>query len=51
MTEYRRILLDGTPVHVAATATRCVAGDGREVGVEEAVAPAAGEPARSSPCT
>lgn len=37
MTEYRRILLDGYPVQVRRKGDILVAGDGREVGVDEAV--------------
>ena len=37
MPEYRRILLDGAAVAVARHGDTLVAGDGREVGVEEAV--------------
>lgn len=37
MTEYRRILLDGYPVQVRREGDTLVAGDGREVGVDEAV--------------
>ena len=37
MTEYRRILLDGYPCQVRRHGDVLVAGDGREVGVEEAV--------------
>lgn len=35
--EYRRILLEGYPVQVTRQADRLVAGDGRSIGVEEAV--------------
>lgn len=35
--EYRRILLDGYPVHVRRETDTLVAPDGREVGVEEAI--------------
>ena len=37
MTEYRRILLDGYPCEVRREGDTLVAGDGREVGVDEAV--------------
>ena len=37
MPEYRRILLDGYPCEVRREADTLVAGDGREVGVEEAI--------------
>jgi 5-oxopent-3-ene-1,2,5-tricarboxylate decarboxylase/2-hydroxyhepta-2,4-diene-1,7-dioate isomerase len=37
MTEYRRVLLDGTVVDVVRHGEVLVAGDGREVGVEDAV--------------
>jgi 5-oxopent-3-ene-1,2,5-tricarboxylate decarboxylase/2-hydroxyhepta-2,4-diene-1,7-dioate isomerase len=37
VTEYRRILLDGSAVHVVRRGDVLVAGDGREVGVAEAV--------------
>ena len=36
MTEYRRILLDGAAVQVVRRGDVLVAGDGREVGVDEA---------------
>ena len=37
MTEYRRILLDGSAVQVVRHGDVLVAADGREVGVEEAI--------------
>jgi 5-oxopent-3-ene-1,2,5-tricarboxylate decarboxylase/2-hydroxyhepta-2,4-diene-1,7-dioate isomerase len=37
LTEYRRILLDGSAVHVVRRGDLLVAGDGREVGVDDAV--------------
>ena len=37
MTEYRRILLDGYPCQVRRHGDTLVAGDGREVGVDEAI--------------
>ncbi|MFN8157529.1 MAG: fumarylacetoacetate hydrolase family protein [Candidatus Nanopelagicales bacterium] len=37
MTEYRRILLEGAPVQVVRHGDTLVAGDGREVGVDDAV--------------
>lgn len=37
MTEYRRILLEGAPVQVVRQGDTLVAGDGREVGVDDAV--------------
>ena len=37
MTEYRRVLLDGAAVQVVRRGDTLVAGDGREVGVDEAV--------------
>ena len=53
MTEYRRILLDGAAVQRRPrTATLLVAGDGREVGVDDAVhLPPDRADARSSPST
>ena len=36
LTEYRRILLDGTPVEVVRTGDVLRAHDGREIGVDEA---------------
>ncbi|WP_419924158.1 fumarylacetoacetate hydrolase family protein [Candidatus Poriferisocius sp.] len=37
MPEYRRILLDGYPCHVERIGDRLVAGDGRTVGIDDAV--------------
>lgn len=37
MAEYRRILLDGYPCEVRRTGDSLIAGDGREVGVDEAI--------------
>ena len=37
MTEYRRILLEGAPVQVVRHGDALVAGDGREVGVDDAI--------------
>ena len=37
MPEYRRILLDGYPCEVRREGDTLVAGDGREVGVDEAI--------------
>ena len=46
MTEYRRILLEGAPVQVVRQGDALVAGDGREVGVDEAVHLAPVEPTK-----
>ncbi len=46
MTEYRRILLEGAPVQVVRHGDTLVAGDGREVGVDDAVHLAPVEPTK-----
>ncbi len=46
MTDYRRILLEGSPVQVVRHGDTLVAGDGREVGVDDAVHLAPVEPTK-----
>jgi len=46
LTEYRRILLEGAPVQVVRHGDTLVAGDGREVGVDDAVHLAPVEPTK-----